>query len=121
MNEILRYILYIVISAVLSVGGALCAKYIRTKTNWQYKDEIADAVTVAVGCVQQTFVDKAKGSGMFNEENQTKARSMALALAKELLTPEAADYLHNKRTDKQANDYMIALIEKAVRTQKKEM
>lgn len=120
MNEILLDVLYVVLSAALTVGAAFAVRYIRSKTNWQYKDEIADAVTIAVAFVQQTFVDGMKKNESFNIENQKKAVQKALDAVSTLLTQPAKDYLYKNRTEEQANEYLVALIEEAVRTQKKE-
>lgn len=120
MNEILLDILYVVISAALTVGAAFAVRYIRSKTNWQYKDEIADAVTIAVAFVQQTFVDGMKKSNTFDRENQKKAVQKALDAVQTLLTAPAKEYLYHNRSEEEVNDYLVALIEDAVRTQKKE-
>lgn len=120
MNEILLDVLYVVISAALTVGGAFAVRYIRTKTNWQYKDEIADAVTIAVAFVQQTFVDSMKKNDDFGKENQEKAVRMALDAVSTLLTAPAKEYLYRNRTEAQANEYLVTMIEEAVRAQKKE-
>lgn len=120
MNEILLDVLYVVLSAALTVGGAFAVRYIRSKTNWQYKDEIADAVTIAVAFVQQTFVDGLKKSDDFSKEKQEEAVQKALEAVSTLLTAPAKEYLYRNRTESEANDYLVALIEDAVRTQKKE-
>ena len=118
MNEILLDILYVVISAALTVGGAFAVRYIRTKTNWQYKNEIAEAVTIAVAFVQQTFVDGMKKKEAFDTENQKKAVQKALEAVSTLLSASAKVYLYHNRSEEEANDYLVALIEEAVRTQK---
>lgn len=120
MNEILLDILYVVISAALTVGGAFAVRYIRSKTNWQYKDEIADAVTIAVAFVQQTFVDGMKKENAFDRDSQKKAVQKALDAVQTLLTAPARDYLYHNRSEEEVNDYLVALIEDAVRAQKKE-
>lgn len=118
MNDILLDVLYVVISAALTVGGAFAVRYIRSKTNWQYKNEIAEAVTIAVAFVQQTFVDGMKKNENFGVENQKKAVQKALEAVSTLLTAPAKDYLYHNRTEEEVNDYLVALIEDAVRTQK---
>ena len=121
MNEYLLDILYVVISTALTVGGALLVWYIRTKTNCQFKDEIAEAVSIAVGYVQQTFVDGKKKSDDFKEDNQKIALQKALETTSTLLSTPAKEYLNRGRTESQADEYLVALIEEAVRTQKKEV
>ncbi len=115
MNNTLQDILYIILSTVLSVGGAIVIYIIKEKTGWKYRDEIAAAVSTAVGFVQQTYVDELKKDGIFCDDEQEQARNMACVTVKALLTAGAKEYL-NKQGDK----YLIYLIENAVRKQKKE-
>lgn len=118
MNEILLNTFYIVLSIVLTAAATLAVKYIRTKTNWQFKNEIADAAAAAVAYVQQTFVDPKKKASDFGEENQKKALQMALDAADTIMTKPAKEYLNKNRSEIQASECLVALIEEAVRTQK---
>lgn len=119
MNEILCDILYFIISFILTVAAAFVIRYINAKTDSQYKDEVTDAVTAAVTYVQQVYVDRAKANGSFEKQNQIEALNMAINTAAALLTPEASSYLHRRRSEDEANDYLRTLIEEAVRIQKK--
>lgn len=119
MNDILLEILYVIISFILTVAAAFVIRYINAKTDSQYKDEVNDAVTAAVTYVQQVYVDRAKAAGSFEKQNQVEALNMAVTTAAALLTPEASNYLHRRRTEGEANDYLKTLIEEAVRIQKK--
>ena len=117
MNDVLLNILYTILSIVLSVGGGIAVYVIREKTGWKYKDEIADAVKVAVGYVQQTFVDGLKKEGMFLEDEQKQALNKALNVTKVLLTEGAKAFLEKRGVD---DSYLVYLIEDAVMKQKKE-
>ena len=121
MNEILINILYLVISVAISVGGAYAAKYIKTKTDLKYKDEIAAAVVTSTGYVQQTLVDNAKRLGRFTDSKQEEARMKAIDMAEELLSAGAWNYLNKDRSESEVNDYLTALIEESVRLMKKEV
>ena len=119
MSEIMINILYVVLSAAITIGGAFAAKYIKTKTDLKYKDEIAEAVAIATGCVQQTFVDGAKKYGAFTDAKQEEARRQALKMTEELLSSAALNYLYKDRTKYEVKDYLTALIEESVRLMKK--
>ena len=119
MSEIMINVLYVVLSAAITIGGAFAAKYIKTKTDLRYKDEIAEAVAVATGYVQQTFVDNAKRYGRFTDEKQEEARKKALKMTEELLSSAAYNYLCKDRTSYEVKDYLTALIEESVRLMKK--
>ena len=118
MNTLLINLLYLVLSAAISVGGVFAAKWLKTNTDLKYKDEIAEAVVTATGYVQQTFVDGAKKYGGFTDEKE-EARRQALKMTEELLSSAALNYLYKDRTRHEVKDYLTALIEESVRLMKK--
>ena len=119
MNTLLINLLYLVLSAAISVGGVFAAKWLKTNTDLKYKDEIAEAVVTATGYVQQTFVDGAKKYGAFTDAKQEEARKQALKMTEELLSSAALNYLYKDRTRHEVKDYLTALIEESVRLMKK--
>ena len=120
MNEIVFNILYILITIAATIISAVVVRYINAKTGSQYKDEIDTAAIAAVACVQQTFVDKMKADGKFDINQQSLARSYAVDNILASLTPAALNYLRRRRTDGEVHEYLVTLIEEAVRLQKKE-
>ena len=120
VTQILLSLLYFVLSIVASVGGTYAAKLIKANTNLKYKNEIADAISAATACVQQTFVDKAKKEGLFDDAKQEEAREIAIGKATEMLSEGAWRYLNNGRDVSSVRDYLISLIEEAVRSMKKD-
>ena len=119
MNAILINVLYLVLSAAISIGGIFAAKWLKTNTELKYKDEIAEAVAIATGYVQQTFVDGAKKYGTFTDAKQEEARKQALKMTEELLSSAALNYLYKDRTKYEVKDYLTVLIEESVRLMKK--
>ena len=119
MNDIMLNILYAVISTALAIGGAFAVRYIRTKTNWQFKNEIADAVITATAYVQQTYVDNLKEDRIFFAEEQAEARNRVIDIVLDSISLSAKNYLYHNRGLTDVRDYITHFIEESVRNMKK--
>lgn len=77
-----------------------------------------DIITAEVAKTAQNFVDDLKKNGEFSPEKQAEALKMTLENVKKQLTAEAAVAV-NAITD-DAEEWLLAEIEKAVKSSKKE-
>jgi hypothetical protein len=105
MSEILRDILYIIISGC----GVAVTKYIVDLVNKKvneaqvnteikeyeklnkYVDMAQDAIEKAVLTTAQTYVDSLKNSNGFTKEAQEEAKNKAIEIAKQMITEESKE------------------------------
>ena len=82
---------------------------VKNETAGRHIDEINGAVTEAILCTQQTFVDALKKAGTWTPAAQQEAFSLTLAAAKASLSKDAADYIAMAYGD--ANAFLQVKIE----------
>ena len=123
MKEFFATLLQAVLTAAVPVISAFLVQELRSRTiatNSEavnnYTELILGAVSDAVLCINQTYVDKQKDEATFDIQSQEKALKMALAEAKRLLTQEAKEFAVKAYGDIDA--YLTTLIEAQVKTNK---
>lgn len=106
-NEVLNYILYIVLTAILPVVATYIVNLIKTKINESNiiaeatkNEEIAKLIENALSdvmdavlYVNQTYTDSLKASGQFNEEAQKIAFNKAQEKAVSLISQGTKDVI----------------------------
>lgn len=83
----------------------------------RYATEITRAVSDAVKCTCQTYVDELKEAKSFTKEAQAEAMKRSLTTALKSISPEAIEFIQNVYGD--VEPYLTAKIEAAVREQRK--
>ena len=83
-----------------------------------YIQEIADAISAAVGCISQTYVDSLKAAGQFTADAQKEAFRRSYDSAVRSLSPAAAAFIEEIYGD--VGEYITQRIEAEVRRQKSE-
>lgn len=83
-----------------------------------YIEEITAAITQAVSCTSQTYVDALKESGEFTLEAQKEALQKSIETAKSILSPAALEFIDDVYGD--FVEYVTPKIEAEVRKQKLE-
>ena len=127
MNETLTLIIQVVvIPAIPILVGYLCKfinKVVEEKTvtieNKKAKEYISnasDAVTSAVMCITQTYVDSLKKSGEFNEVSQKEAFEKTKNVALKLITEESKEAVTRMYGD--FNNWIDTKIEEQVKSTK---
>lgn len=118
-NEVLIYILKIVVGLVVSVGIPYLSSMIKAKVNNDQAnklvDRAADIVSQCVSYVNQIYVDALKKDGAFGEEEQQAAFNMAMSYIIVLLNDEAKKAVVEAFGD--FDLWLRASIEKSVREQ----
>lgn len=127
MSDFLPMLLQaVIIAAVPVVTGAIIKgvqaliKYLGTKVKTdiakKYLKEMEDAVTKAVTCVNQTYVDVLKKQENFTKENQEEALNKAVETATNMLTHEAIEFLQESYGE--LTELLKTYVEAEVRVQK---
>lgn len=106
-NEVLNYVLYTVLTAILPVVATYIVKLVKSKIAEseiiaevtknkdiakQIENAVADVMD-AVLYVNQTYTDSLKASGEFNEAAQKEAFEKAYAKAVELISQDTKDMI----------------------------
>ena len=124
--EFLKIVIFPALATILtglaSWGVAVLVNWLNSKIKNE-KVRVAlknarDIITAEVAKTAQNFVDDLKKSGEFSPEKQAEALKMTLENVKKQLTAEAAAAV-NAITD-DAEEWLLAEIEKAVKSSKKE-
>lgn len=84
-----------------------------------YIDEITQAITQAVSCTSQTYVDTLKEKGEFSLEAQKEALQKSIETARAILSPAALKFIDEVYGD--FVEYVTPKIEAEVRKQKFEV
>lgn len=122
VNIVIFPALATVITGLASWGVAAFVAWLNSKVkNEKVRaalENARDIITATVAATSQTFVDDLKKSGGFSPAKQQEAFKMTLAAVKKQLTAEAAAAVNAITDDAEA--WLAAEIEKAVRNSKKE-
>lgn len=121
MNDIVLDIIGVIATSVIipliTYLGIKLNAYLKTKIKneeaHKYLDQAANAVTIAVTCVAQTYVDSLKASGSFDKKAQKKAFESAKDKALALITTEGKNAVIELYGD--FNEWLTAQIETKVK------
>ena len=127
MNDILLNIISVAVTSIviplITFLGIKLNKYLKAKIDNENAREVLEqatnAVTLAVTCTMQTYVDALKASGKFDENAQKEALERAKEQALTLITPAAKDVLKTIYGD--FNEWLVAQIETKVKEIKREV
>lgn len=126
-NEMIAQIFEVCIIPLLSVLTVYFVKWVNAKANEanaksdnelhvKYVGMLNETITDCVIATTQTYVEALKKEGKFDKEAQRTAFSMTYEAVVELLTDEAAEYLHTVIGDLQL--YITQKIEAEVQVNK---
>ena len=122
VNNIIFPALATVVTGLASWGVAVLVNWLNSKIkNEKVRAALKNArdiITAEVAKTAQNFVDDLKKNGAFSPAKQAEALKMTLENVKKQLTAEAAAAV-NAITD-DAEEWLMAEIEKAVKNSKKE-
>ncbi|MCM1412563.1 MAG: hypothetical protein NC305_18765, partial [Lachnospiraceae bacterium] len=104
MRELLNQLLIAVMAVCIPIITTYATKWINKAAEGAaaktanikaqgYIREIADAISAAVGCTSQTYVDSLKSSGAFTKESQEEAFRKSYDSAVKCLSPAAAAFI----------------------------
>lgn len=127
VNDMLRSIIYIVLTAILPILVQYIVKFINMKVDElsvniksekakMYINAIVDAISIAVVSVNQTYVDSLKQDGKFDEESAYAAKNLAMMRAKELISKDTEKFIEMMYGD--FDKYLENAIESYVRREK---
>ena len=127
VNDMLRSIIYIVLTAILPILVQYIVKFINMKVDElsvniksekakMYINAIVDAISIAVVSVNQTYVDSLKQDGKFDEESAYAAKNLAMMRAKELISNDTEKFIEMMYGD--FDKYLENAIESYVRREK---
>ena len=127
VNDMLRSIIYIVLTAILPILVQYIVKFINMKVDElsvniksekakMYINAIVDAISIAVVSVNQTYVDSLKQDGKFDEESAFAAKNLAMMRAKELISKDTEKFIEMMYGD--FDKYLENAIESYVRREK---
>lgn len=127
LNDILKSIIYIIITSILPILVRYIIKLINAKIDEltanienekakRYIDVIVDAISIAVTSVNQTYVDSLKFAGTFDEESASIAKKLAIQKAKDLITADSKQFIEMAYGD--FDKYLEDAIESYVRQEK---
>lgn len=127
LNEILKNIVYIVITGILPIIVPYIIKLLNAKvdeltTNIEsekakrYIDIIVDAISIAVTSVNQTYVDSLKQAGKFDDESAFTAKKLAMEKARDLISADSKHFIELAYGD--FDKYLENAIESYVRQSK---
>ena len=127
VNDMLRSIIYIVLTAILPILVQYIVKYINMKVDElsvniknekakMYINAVVDAISIAVVSVNQTYVDSLKQDGKFDETSAFAAKSLAMMRAKELISKDTEKFINMMYGD--FDKYLDNAIESYVRQAK---
>lgn len=122
VNNVIYPVLVAILTGLISWGLAVLVGWLNTKIkneNMRLALKYArDIIIAEVAKTAQNFVDDLKKNGEFSSDKQAEALEMTLNNVKKQLTAEAAVAV-NAITD-DAEEWLLAEIEKAVKSSKKE-
>lgn len=127
LNEILKSIVYIVITGILPIIVPYIIKVLNAKVDEltaniesekakRYIDVVVDAISIAVTSVNQTYVDSLKQAGKFDEESAFTAKKLAMEKAKDLISTDSKQFIEFAYGD--FDKYLENAIESYVRQAK---
>lgn len=127
MKDMLFALLQAVIIAAVPVATTYLCKFLATKkeeivaktkneTSKTLLSEAFDAVSKAVTCTNQTYVDDLKKSGTFSIENQKEAFQKSYDTAVQIMSQEAKDFIAMAYGS--LSNWLTAQIEAQVKNQK---
>lgn len=127
LNEILKNIVYIVITGILPIIVPYIIKLLNAKvdeltTNIEsekakrYINIIVDAISIAVTSVNQTYVDSLKQAGKFDDESAFTAKKLAMEKARDLISADSKHFIELAYGD--FDKYLENAIESYVRQSK---
>lgn len=127
LSQMLLALLQAVIIAAVPVATKYLCSFLKAKkeeTQNKTKNETAktllreafDAVTDAVACTNQTYVDTLKKSGTFTPENQKEAFKKSYETAVSIMSQEAKDLI--ALTYGSLSEWLTTKIEAEVKSQK---
>lgn len=127
LNDILKSIIYIIITSILPIIVPYIIKLLNAKIDEltanienekakRYIDVIVDAISIAVTSVNQTYVDSLKEAGTFDEESASIAKRFAMQKAKDLITADSKQFIEMAYGD--FDKYLENAIESYVRQEK---
>lgn len=127
VNDMLRSIIYIVLTAIMPILVQYIVKYINMKVDElsvniknekakMYINAVVDAISIAVVSVNQTYVDSLKQDGKFDETSAFAAKSLAMTRAKELISKDTEKFIDMMYGD--FDKYLDNAIESYVRQAK---
>lgn len=122
INIVILPALATVLTGVVSYSVAVLIGWLKSKTKNEkicvVLNNVRDIINAEVATTAQNFVDDLKKDGAFSPAEQRKVFSITLQRINRQLTDEAAEIVNEITDDAQA--WLIAEIEKAVRNSKKE-
>lgn len=122
VNLVIFPALITILTGVFSYGVTVLVDLLKEKTkNEKIRaalDNARDIIAAEVAATAQIYVDDLKKNGEFSTAKQREAFSRTLERIERQLTAEAADAVNEITDDAQA--WLIAEIEKAVKNSKKE-
>lgn len=127
LNEILKSIVYIVITGILPIIVPYIIKVLNAKVDEltaniesekakRYIDIIVDAISIAVTSVNQTYVDSLKQAGKFDDESAFTAKKLAMEKARDLISADSKHFIELAYGD--FDKYLENAIESYVRQSK---
>ena len=127
LNDILKSIIYIIITGILPIIVPYIIKLLNAKVDEltaniesekakRYIDIIVDAISIAVTSVNQTYVDSLKHAGKFDDESALTAKKLAIQKAKDLITADSKQFIEMAYGD--FDKYLENAIESYVRQEK---
>lgn len=127
LNEILKSIVYIVITGILPIIVPYIIKLLNAKVDGltaniesekakRYIDIIVDAISIAVTSVNQTYVDSLKQAGKFDDESAITAKKLAMEKARDLISADSKHFIELAYGD--FDKYLENAIESYVRQSK---
>lgn len=127
LNEILKSIVYIVITGILPIIVPYIIKLLNAKVDEltaniesekakRYIDIIVDAISIAVTSVNQTYVDSLKQAGKFDDESAFTAKKLAMEKARDLISTDSKHFIELAYGD--FDKYLENAIESYVRQSK---
>ena len=127
LNEVLKNILYLIVTGVIPLLITYVIKLLKVKikslndntknkTIQSYIDNVIDVIESAVLYTTQTYVDSVKASGKFDEEAHKIAFQIAKEKALSLITEDAKEAITIVYGD--FNEYLSVKIEELVKVNK---
>ena len=127
VTEVLRSVVYIVLTAIMPILLKYLIKLFDAKVDElsvkiknerikRYVNAVTDAIEIAVSSVSQTYVDALKENGDFDAESQEYAKNRAIEIAKKLITNDSRYIINMIYGD--FDEYLSNAIEAYVRDSK---
>lgn len=117
MLRVFLPILFIYTTYLIDKGIQAWQGKIKNEKVKSYLDEIRAASAVAVGAVQQVYVQALKDDDVFTVEKQKEALNKALQIIINSLSTDTMTYIQESNVD--VEEFLIPYVESAVYQQKK--